>query len=223
MESEGRIIVDAMNAMEYDAMTVGSMDLLNGIDVLLQRAREARFAILSCNIVKAESEEPILSPYTILERDGMRYGILGVSELDVFRSPALAAGLEVLDPLTRVRKYLPEVRSQSDVVIVLSHLGVDEDEALAQAVPGIDIIVGGNSRKLMSTPLVVGDTIIVQMGYDGEWLGKLEVDIDQQGRVLNPKEEIITLDSAVAHDAELKALVAEYEERYPAPTPSQGS
>ena len=215
--------MDAMNAMEYDAMTVGSMDLLNGIDVLLQRAREARFAILSCNIVKAESEEPILSPYTILERDGMRYGILGVSELDVFRSPALAAGLEVRDPLTSVRKYLPEVRSQSDVVIVLSHLGVDEDEALAQAVPGIDIIVGGNSRKLMSTPLVVGDTIIVQMGYDGEWLGKLEVDFDQQWRVVNSREEIITLDPEVADDAELKALVAEYEERYPAPTPSLGS
>ena len=223
MESEGRIIVDAMNAMEYDAMTVGSMDLLKGIDVLLQRAKEARFAVLSCNLVQAESEEPILLPYTILERDGMRYGILGVSEVDLFRSPSLADEAKVLDPLISVRKYLPEVRSQSDVVIVLSHLGVDEDEALAQAVPGIDIIVGGKSRKLMSTPLVVGDTIIVQMGYDGEWLGKLEIDFDQQWRVLNPKEEIITLDPEVADDAELKALVAEYEERYPAPTPSQGS
>ncbi|MCG2767816.1 MAG: hypothetical protein L6435_05460 [Anaerolineae bacterium] len=48
--------------------------------------------------MKAESEEPILSPYTILERDGMRYGILGVSEVDLFRSPSLADGVKVLDP-----------------------------------------------------------------------------------------------------------------------------
>jgi len=223
LQSEGRVIVAAMDAMGYDAMAVGSLDLLKGLDVLLARAKEASFPILSCNLVSAESGEPLLQPYAILERGGIRYGILGVSEPDLFPAPALGAGAKVLDPVASVREYLPEVRDQSDVVILLSHLGLEEDQTLAQAVPGIDIVVGGRSRKLMADPVKIGNTLIVQAGYNGEWLGRLDVDFDAQGQVVGSSEQFITLDPTFEDDAQLKDLLAQYEERYPTPTPRQGS
>ena len=211
MQSEGRVIVDAMNAMGYDAMTVGLMDSAKGVNVLLQRAREADFAILSCNIVNIEDEKPILAPYTVLERDGIRFGILGASESDMIRAPSEGVrGIKVLDPVASVRKYLPGVQSQSDVVILLSHLGLDEDKTLAQAIPGIDIIVGGRSRKLMRVPERIGETIIVQMGYDGEWLGKLDVTFDSQHRISESSSGIITLGPDIADDRELLALLTSY-------------
>lgn len=217
MQSEGRIIVEAMNALGYDAMAVGSPDLRNGLDVLLQRAQEAHFAILSCNILSLESKDLLFPPHTIIERDGVRYGILGVSDPEA--TPGLGDVAQVLNPVESVRKYLPEVSAQSDVVILLSHLGLEEDKALAQAVPGIDVIVGGRSRNWLREPEIVGQTIIVQAGYDGEGLGRLDVSFDAQGRARDPQVEIIILGPDIADDPELSALVASYEEHLPQPTP----
>ena len=218
--SEGRVIVDAMNAMEYDAMTVGFLDLSKGVDILLQRAQEARFAILSCNIVNIGDEKPILPPYVIIERDSLRFGVLGVSEPDVARfAPEDMSRIKVLDPVATVQKYLPEVQSRSDVVLLLSHLGFDEDKALAEAVPGIDVIVGGRSRKLMRAPERAGETVVVQMGYDGEWLGKSDVAFDAQGQICESSIQMMTLGPDVFDDRELSLLVDSYKKRFPSPTP----
>lgn len=218
-QTEGRIIVEAMSALGYDAMAVGPRDLQWGADVLVQRASEADFPILACNIVSTKDGNLILPPYTILEREGLVFGILGVTEqeaLSEVRAPV--EDIEILDPATSVGTYLPELESQSDVVILLSHLGMEEDLVLAEQLSGIDIIIGGRSRLLMAEPNRVGDTVIAQVGYNGEWVGRLDVGFDQQGRAVEAELEFITLGPDVAEDAELKALVDEYKQAYPTPT-----
>jgi 2',3'-cyclic-nucleotide 2'-phosphodiesterase (5'-nucleotidase family) len=216
--SKGQVIVEAMNAMAYDALTVGELDLQQGLDVLRQRAKEARFPLLSCNLVGAQDGKPIFSPYAVVERNGIRLGILGVSEAELGALQQLANVARVLDPLRSVHQYLPEVQAQSDIVIVLSHLGLEMDEALAQLEPGIQVIVGGKSRRLLSTPEMVGNTVIMQAGYDGEWLGRLDVAIDGQGRASEPRVEIITLGPEVTDDPVLAALVDSYKQRFPSQT-----
>jgi 2',3'-cyclic-nucleotide 2'-phosphodiesterase (5'-nucleotidase family) len=210
VQSEGRVIVGAMNALGYDAMTVGQMDLYAGVEVLLQRAREASFAILSCNLVGLKDGKPLFAPYTIVERDGVRFGILGVSEPDLGDLPGVLAAAQVLGPRESVQRYLVEVRSKSDVVILLSHLGLESDVMLAQTTPGIDLIVGGKSRQLLTEPEIVGHTVIVQAGYDGEWLGRLDVASDVAGQVVNPRVEIVSLGPEIADDPALAAVVAAY-------------
>jgi len=224
MQSEGRVIVAAMNALGYDAMAVGSMDLVFGVSVLQERAEEADFKILSCNLVSAEDGALVFPPYVILDRDGMRFGVLGVTEQDAeLRSRIDSEAFKVVDPLIAVQEYLPELEERSDVVILLSHLGLEEDHILAERVAGIDIIIGGRSRRVMPAPDQVGGTVIMQAGFNGEWIGKLEVVFDGDGQVLGSSGRFITLSPEVEDDPELKALVAEYQERYPTPTPSQGS
>ncbi|MBM4430492.1 MAG: hypothetical protein FJ026_09135 [Chloroflexi bacterium] len=219
-QSDGQVIVEAMNAMGYDAMTVGGMDLQMGVELALQRAKEARFAFLSCNIVRLQDNSPIFTPYVILERNGTRFGILGLSDPEAVAWPGVNEVARVMDPAPSVRKYLPEVRSQSDVVIVLSHIGLEGDIALAQAVPGIDVIVGGKSQRLLFEPERAGETIIVQAGYDGEWLGRLDVTFDASGKPVGPKVEIIALGPEVGDDPDLLALVTSYKQRFPLPTPA---
>ena len=215
--SKGEVIVAAMNAMGYDALTVGQSDLLQGLEVLQQRAQEAQFAILSCNLVGAQDGKPLFSPYTVVERDGVRIGILGVSEPELGSMYQLARVAKVLDPLATVQQYLPEVQAQSDVVVVLSHLGLEMDTALAKLAQGIHVVVGGKSRQVLSSPQVVGDATIVQAGYDGEWLGRLTVTLDQQGRAVDPRVQVVTLGPDIADDAALAALVSAYKQRFPSP------
>jgi 5'-nucleotidase/UDP-sugar diphosphatase len=214
--SKGQVVVEAMNAMAYDALTVGELDLQLGLDILQQRAKEARFPLLSCNLVGAQDGKPILSPYTVVERNGIRIGILGVSEAEMGALQQLAKVAKVLDPLKSVHQYLPEVQAQSDIVIVLSHLGLQMDTVLAQLEPAIQVIVGGKSLRLLSAPEMVEGTVIVQAGFDGEWLGRLDVTFDGQHGLLEPRVEIITLGPEVADEPSLAALVDSYKQRFPA-------
>lgn len=218
-DTEGRVIIAAMNAMQYDAMTVGGQDLDHGSDVLLARVKEAKFKVVSCNLLWRGTSKTLLEPYTIIKRDGVRFGIIGVSEPDILNSPGAQKVYQVADAAESVLKYMPEVRSKSDVVIVLSHLGLEGHQALAQAVPDIDIIVGGSGGQLLNQPLIVGKTLIIQAGYDGEWLGRLDVSFDAQGKASDPKAELIVLGPEVADNPELAALVARYEQEHPEPTP----
>nr|MBC7243780.1 bifunctional metallophosphatase/5'-nucleotidase [Chloroflexota bacterium] len=218
-ETKGRIIVEAMNAMGYDALTVGTLELSQGIQVLQERAKEANFAILSCNILDTQSEKPLFTPYIIVQRDGLRYGIIGVSEPEIVNLADIAQTAKALDPIQSLQRYLPEVQEHSDVIIVLSHLGLEGDKALAQAIPDIDVIVGGRSRRLLRAPEMVGSTIIVQAGYDGEWLGKLGVTVTAEGTLVDPWVDIIPLGPDIADHPELAALVARYNQLYPPPTP----
>jgi len=219
LQSEGAAIVETMNAMGYDAMAVGRLDLIKGIDVVTRRAQEAQFAILSCNLVRKGTRELVLPASTIIERDGVRFGILGVTEPQAAQAPGAEETVEVLDPTEAVRAALPDLQARSDVVIVLSHLGLEEDLALAKAVPGIDIIVGGRSRQLVQPPEVVGDTIVTQMGFDGEYMGRLDVTVNEDGRLSDPLGAMIVLGPDYADDSELAALVARLKGEYGEPTP----
>jgi 2',3'-cyclic-nucleotide 2'-phosphodiesterase (5'-nucleotidase family) len=218
LKTEGRIIVEAMNAMRYDAMTVADRDLLYGLERLIELAQEADFAVLSCNLVDPESGEPLFLPYAILQRDGIRYGIMGVTGSDAADIPGEGRDFTVQDPYEAIETYLTDVQAMSEVVILLSYMGLEEDMRLAEAFPEVDIIVGGKSRSLMQSPEVVGSTAIIQAGYNGEWIGRLTVRFDENWRIADPQAELITLDPDVADDQELKDLVDSNYEVYPKPT-----
>jgi 5'-nucleotidase / UDP-sugar diphosphatase len=214
MQSEGRVLVEAMNQMGYDALAVGPLEMAKGVDVLLERAAEAEFPLLSANLVWSDTGEPVVEPYTLWERQGLRVAIIGVTYGEVLRGmERLSPGIELLDPVERVAHYVAELRPQADIVIVLSHLGIHEDKVLAEAVDGIDLIVGGLSRQLLRAPAIANGTAIIQVGYDGQWLGRLDV----SGHVHaldTPRYEILSMRPDVPEDPEIVRLIEAYTERY---------
>ena len=219
LKSQGRVMVEGMNAMGYDAMALGRMDFALGLEALKEREAEADFAFLSANVVGVGDGQPIFEPYTLLERQGARIGVIGLSEPEAIRVPGVTDEVVVLDPLEAARRHVPELRDRVDLLIVLSHVGLEQDIALAQAVPGINVIVGGYTRKLMKQPERVGNTLIVQQGYLGEWLGRLQVTFDGEGVPTEFSETIITLDPRVTDDKDMTDLVQKWKALYPSPTP----
>lgn len=218
IESEGRILVEAMNAMGYDAMAVGEYDLYMGPEILQQRIGEATFAVLSANLQTAEGE-PITGGHTIIEWEGGTFGIIGLTEPEAVELPGVGTLIAVQDPIEIARTQVEALRAEVDVLIVLSHLGLEADMALAETVPGIDIIVGGRTLRLMQMPERINDTIIVQQGYAGEWIGRLTVTYDADWGVVSATEDLIALDESLADDPALKAMRDEWARRWPSPTP----
>jgi 2',3'-cyclic-nucleotide 2'-phosphodiesterase (5'-nucleotidase family) len=98
--------------------------------------------------------------------------------------PIMGANVEGLfftDPVSVVSGYVNQLRGEVDVVVVVSHLGIDKDKLLAQSVPGIDVIVGGHTHTRLQSPEIVGGTLIVQAWEHGKALGVLDLTVESGG------------------------------------------
>lgn len=188
--TQGELVMAAMNVAGYDAWTLGNHEFDWGQEPLQARIAQAGFPALAANVLDEETGElwDEVQPYTVVEVGRIKAGILGLTYPDTpaINRPENVAGLEFRKAEETVRRYLPEIQEQADLVIVLSHLGYDGDLALAKAVDGVDVIVGGHSHMFLESPRNINNTLIVQAGAKGQVVGRLELTVSvDAGEVIN--------------------------------------
>jgi 2',3'-cyclic-nucleotide 2'-phosphodiesterase (5'-nucleotidase family) len=219
-ESKAQMMVEAMNRMDYDALTVGEGELRMGSETLLRIMALADFPFLSANLTLGEGGPSLVQPYTLLQLDGHRVGIIGVTAPEDTDIHQLEEGeVGVLDPIESVRRQMNAVKDQAEVIIVLSHLGLEMDQKLAQQVKGIALIVGGGSSDNLEEPIrnEATGTVIVQAGNRGEWLGIIDLELDQRGRTVSYKGRNRVLSEDIAEDPAFSAWLQSVR---PTPTPA---
>jgi len=163
-----------MNLLGYDAMAVGNHEFSHDLDRIHELERMAGFPFLCANVVKKATGVYPFKPYVILEHRGRRVALLGLvtGYLKKMTITERLAGLDLVDPLEAARKWIPLLAEKADHIIVLSHCGYGFDRnVLAKKVEGIDLIVGGHSHSVLVEPERVGDTVVVQAGKHGLFLG----------------------------------------------------
>jgi 5'-nucleotidase/UDP-sugar diphosphatase len=213
--TQGEVVMAAMNIAGYDAWTLGNHEFDWGQEVLRARIDQAAFPALAANVIDTSTAKvwDAVQPYTILHAGQVRVGVLGLAYPDTpgITKPQDVAGLEFRGAVETVRHYLPELQEQADLIVVLSHLGLDGDQALARAVDGIDVIVGGHSHVFLDRPSVVNGTIIVQAGAKGQDLGRLDLELNpSMGQVTDVtagKALLPVTGDVAAVNQEAKALV----------------
>ena len=205
---QGKSSLELMNAMRFDAMVLGNHEFDYGQQVLQQRLKEARFPVLGANVRGL----PLLKPYVIKVLQGVRVAIIGVVTADTPTSthPRNVAGLKFSPPDAAVARCLKELRGQADLVVVLSHIGYSEDRALAQKVPGIDVIIGGHSHTRLEAPVVVNHTIIGQAWEHAKALGVLDLDL-KDGKIVKYEGHLEEIKpSPGGADKEVQQMVRKY-------------
>lgn len=153
--NEPHIVNRIMNQLGYDAASVGEVDIQAGPEVYVRVASEANYPYLGANIVYSDTKEPALEPYTIIERDGIKIGVLGLITPSVSKWVAqnLYQNIEFEDMVKSAQKWMPHLLEEKpDLVIGLFHSGsgeVDEDAGcvVAQKVAGFDLIITGCDHK----------------------------------------------------------------------------
>ena len=215
----GAVFIDGMNLLGYQAMNLAGEDAGWGLDVARQRAAEAQFPIISANVVVSGTQQPLFEPYTVIQVDGVPIAILGLADTEVpreYRRP-LPSGeiLDYLDPIETAKQYLPEMQEQADIIVILSHLGFEADVRLAKAVEGIDVILGGLSRKWEGVPYTPPgtQTVISQAGYRGEWIGRLDLQFDAEGRIAEQQGGPIPLEAQYTDDPDMATLLLRWADR----------
>lgn len=179
----GRSVMEIMNALGFDAMVLGNHEFDWGRDALEQLRAAANFPFLAANIVTKSGEALAgMKPYILLARRGVPIAVIGVTtpETAYTTNPATVSDLVFREPAQVLPPLIEKVRSEgAQLVILLSHLGLDADEQLAGQISGIDVIVGGHSHTAVTTPVRINNTIIVQAKCYGVYLGVLELQIDE--------------------------------------------
>ncbi|MCD4786421.1 MAG: bifunctional metallophosphatase/5'-nucleotidase [Candidatus Eremiobacteraeota bacterium] len=213
-------MVDAMNQIGYDAMTVGNHDLDLGRLALENIAERARFPILSANLIdKTPGDLKKVKPYMFKQVGDLKVGILGLTTPDTAtmlvkedRDKIAFASVEAT-----AKKHIPEMRDDgADLIVVLSHLGIEKDRELAGKVDGIDVIVGGHSHTEMKKFEEVNGTVITQAGGFSMNLGKLDLDVektDGKARVVGVKSKLIPINKDIKPDREVEKIIKAYADK----------
>ena len=158
----GDLEIDLLNAMGYDCVTLGNHEFDNGLEELGRRLASLKCPVVCANYDFTPFEAgKYIAPYTIVRKAGIQIGIIGllcdvstcVSRETADRMPKLGDNAEIVNKWT---KYLKE-EAACDKVILLTHIGYEEDCALAPSLRGVDLIVGGHSHTFLDAPTLIAD------------------------------------------------------------------
>jgi 5'-nucleotidase len=222
---KGEVERAVMHAIGTEVMAVGNHEFDNGPATLAAFVRGARFAVVSANLQVDDSDlAGLLRPWIILEKDGLRIGVVGLTTPETATSSSPGPRVRFLPPGPALTRAAAEARAAgARIVLALSHLGVGADRALAGRVPGVDVFLGGHSHTLLSDTEPgaagpahavldgpAGPAVVLQAGAYGRHLGRLDLDVAADGTVLAYGGDCRHVGLDLPMDPTVAAIVASY-------------
>lgn len=215
---EGKVELELMSKMGYDAGTFGNHEFDNGLKGLLKHFEKANFPFITSNydfsdtILAGKTKE-----YIILERSGLKIGVFAVGiKLDGMVDPNNHKGVKYLDPIPVANHLSKKLRSEEkcDMVICLSHIGYEyktdqvSDLVMASQTRGIDLIIGGHTHTFLDKPTEVKNldgeiTLVNQMGYGGVNLGRIDYYFDKKSGSKRYLAQHYTVDPSLREDQQM--------------------
>lgn len=212
--NKGESIVQIMNTVGYDLMTVGNHDFNYGQARLLELADMAEFEIISSNVYKADYST-FLPSYVIKEFEGVKVAVFALSTPDTTFTthPNNVVGLDFFDPVIVGKLMVAQLKDKADIIVCLAHLGLDSSgdyssEKVAMYVDGIDVIVDGHSHTTLPEGRLVNNTLIVQAGDYIKNVGVVELNLSN-GILTKTAKHITKAEAeAMESDQEIVDLIA---------------
>jgi len=202
-----------LNKIGLNGMVVGNHEFDYGQENLNKLRKLADFPILGGNVVSERGNAPVFTSFFTRNIRGIHINTLGLvtEETPITTHPKNVVGLLFLNPIATSKNILAEKKPEG-ITIALTHLGFDVDKKLAESTEGIDIIIGGHSHTKVDTPFVVNNTIICQAYEYGEFVGRLDLDIED-GKIVGFKGELIPVTEDIEEDSTVKTVISEYAKR----------
>ena len=215
-----------MLEMGYDVVTIGNHEYDYGPDLLATYLQAAGYPRAAANTALLATNTLPPAGHPLLDvgikkihvqtlDNGLTLGFLGLMGKDAIQVAPYSEPVEFTDQHTAARAAVEELKEAgADIIIAITHSGVEEDREMARDLPEIDIIVGGHCHTALNKPILEGSTIILQTGAYLEHLGILEVAYDPGTgnlRVRNGQTpHLLPLDHKVHEDEAMSALVDAY-------------
>lgn len=214
----GLLLVDARPLENMDAYR----ERFGPVTPVLPTLLEANYAPADDNpdraFIRSAMEDYGVTDCMTLERGGVTYGLFGLMGVDSDEC-APTSGFTRTDAAKAAKRCVEKLKGEgAEIIVCLSHSGTgdslasSEDEELAKAVDGIDVIVSGHTHSTLAEPLVVNDTYIVSSGPYCQNLGSLTFSWDDGGEKRLLDYRLIPIDETVAENPEIAGLVEQWKD-----------
>lgn len=212
------LLVDARPLEDMDAYR----ERFGPVTPVLPTLLEANYAPADDNpdraFIRSAMENYGVTDCMTLERGGVTYGLFGLMGVDSDEC-APTSGFTRTDAAKAAKRCVETLKGEgAEIIVCLSHSGTgdslasSEDEELAKAVDGIDVIVSGHTHSTLAEPLVVNDTYIVSSGPYCQNLGSLTFSWDGSGQKRLLDYRLIPIDETVAEDPEIAGIVEQWKD-----------
>ncbi len=208
---------------EYDLFPDGLARIFNTADSMGRLPN-----IVASNVVFDEESDKddsledvfnrgLVKPYLVMEKEGLKIGFFGLMGKNAAEVAPFSSPVTFGDPMIKAREMVKVLREKEkvDIIICLSHSGLwvdeskSEDELLAGEVAGIDIIVSGHTHTMITNPLQVNDTIIVQAGAYGTHIGIMDIQYED-GKVALSDYVLQEINDSIKGDPSITSYIDSY-------------
>ncbi len=174
--SRGEVVLAPQRALGVDLAVPGNWEVVYGPPQMQSLAKATGYPWIATNVVDEASGEAVFPPTLEREVSGVRFGFVGFTDPDVplRQAPSYSKGLRFLG-VESIAPHVAALRSRVDVVVLVTHLGLARSVAVAETVPGIDVVLSGDTHERVAEPIVRNDTLVVEPGAFTSFLGRLDV------------------------------------------------
>ncbi len=188
------------NALDYDVWVMGNHEFDFGLKALATPLSQFKGTALAGNIVW-DSGKPYLPAYKIVERQGVKIGIIGMDTpmtAEFAKGTDRIDGLTFTDPVQAVKKVIQQIHGQVDAIVLVAHMGIDNENQrpgtgvgdIARANPELAAIVAGHMHVKVDKEVING-VIVTEPDKYGRALSRIDLQFEQQ----NGKYVLINKDS----------------------------
>ncbi|MFT5699922.1 MAG: 5'-nucleotidase/UDP-sugar diphosphatase [Desulforhopalus sp.] len=216
---DGNATFDLMNKAGFDFFSLGNHEFNRGPDVLAKSLKNNGIKTLCSDLVIADTAmADACVSYYINTFDGVRVGFFSLMTEDF---PFITNGenVRIKDSNVIVAKQMVQLlkEQEADLIVALTHIGLQQDRLLAASVEGIDIIFGGHSHTLLFDYEQVGQTLLCSGGEKGDALVYLDVSLDQHSKIVEDsiKFHLIPITEDIVEDEAIKLQLSSYQQKMP--------
>lgn len=211
VKDKGKNMIPILNKMGFDAWTA-HWDFAYGPDQLMQIAVSLDYPLLAINCYSEDTDELVFDPYKIVNRNGLKIGLIGLANtiVDKTMPDHFSEGVYLTLGDDELPGYIDKLRNEKevDIIVVLAHEGYTQEVKLAKEIDGIDVLVSGHTHNRLYEPVEVDNTLIIQSGCHGSFIGRLDMKIEK-GKIKNHHHELVEVAEDMDPDDEVQHLVDE--------------
>ncbi|MFT8323485.1 MAG: bifunctional UDP-sugar hydrolase/5'-nucleotidase [Bacillus sp. (in: firmicutes)] len=212
--TKGKINSTLLEEENYTAVTIGNNEGITlSYEALDSLYQEASFDVILANLYKANGERPEwLIPYKIYQTNtGTKIGVVGLTAF--FEHLYELLGWKLTDPFTELEQQLSLLKENADIIIVLSHLGINEDEEMAARFPEIDIILGAHTHHILHQGKLINNSLLGAAGKFGYFAGHMVITVDPiSKRIIDKQAELYETKNLPAPQEEEAFIANLYEQ-----------
>jgi len=209
--TEGRVVVEPMNALGLDFAIPGNWSVAHGAPAWRARSSEFKYPMIAANMRDKDSGELLFKPYLIKKVNGVKVGFLGFTDPEIpsRQPPHLSEGLG-FDGEEVLPGYVAELREKHkvDLVVLVTHIGLPKSIGLADELEGVDVILSADTHERAYDPIIRGNTWVVEAGSFASFVGVLDIQVGDDSKIVDRSWRLIELRPELfPEDPEVKRVV----------------